>query len=100
MKLAHKSGIVVAVLLLPSLASAAGGIVPCGNPGQAVCTFGDFFQLADNFLKFALFDLVIPLATLSLAIAGFRYIAAFGNENEAKKVHDIVFYTIMGVILT
>ncbi len=85
-------------VFFPALALAVGPLVTCGT-GSTPCHFSDFEVLLKTGINFALFDLVIPLATLSLAIAGLRYLVAFGNEGEAKKIHTIVFYTIMGVVL-
>ncbi len=89
--------------MLPMIVFAADGapepLVPCGNAGQPLCTFNDFLVLADRIIKFSLFWLIIPLATISFAIAGFRYLIAFGNESEATKVHGMVTSTVKGVFL-
>lgn len=88
-------------LLLPFLVLAQEkGLVPCGNPGQPLCTFADFATLLNNVITFLMRDVLIPLATLSIAFCGFRYLIAFGNEAEAKKVHSMIKYTVGGILLS
>jgi len=53
------------------------GLVPCGNPGQKLCTICDFFVLASNIINFILFTIVPPLAILLLSVGGFMYMIAY-----------------------
>ncbi|OGZ11572.1 MAG: hypothetical protein A3D67_00200 [Candidatus Lloydbacteria bacterium RIFCSPHIGHO2_02_FULL_51_22] len=45
-------------------------------------------------------NIVLPLgvsvATIAIIYAGFLYVKAAGNENEVKKVHGIIWWTLVG----
>lgn len=101
MKRITQKGIAFAFACVPFFVSAAEqkGLVPCGNSGEPLCTFADFAVLGNRIVDFLLVTVLIPLATISIAIAGFRYILAFGNESTAKAVHERIKNTVIGIVI-
>lgn len=72
------------------------GLVVCNGPD---CTFDHIYQLINRLKDFALLYLMIPLAVISIAFAGFKYVMAQGNASEITKAHNIFYYTIGGIVL-
>ena len=107
MKLIRIIPFALGALLIPGLVLAAGAtdqtapkqLVNCGNDGQPMCTFDNLIGLGKVIIDFSLFALIIPLSVLSFAVAGFKYLLAFGNEAEATKVHGQVTATVKGVFV-
>ncbi len=88
-----------------------GGIVKCGKDGynggkidgivddQEQCHVSDIFKLVDDALKFVYTYLILPLATISIAIAGVMYLISGGDPGKRKKAGEIMKSTIIGVAL-
>ncbi len=65
--------------------SLAGGLIPCGGPGEPACQFCHFFVLFKNVVDFFLkppTGIVYPLAVLMLVIGGFMYVLAHAGPAE------------------
>lgn len=91
------AGFIFAVVLsLPLLTSA--GLVPCGNADQKPCTFQDFYNLGNNVVNFITNIVVIPLATLSIGVAGYYYM--LGGEKGVGTAKEILKYTLGGIALS
>jgi hypothetical protein len=73
------------------------GIIPCGGKTNHPCTFADFYILAKNIIGFCIKYLAIPLATLSIAIAGWYFIISGDKEERRSKAKDILWGTIIGL---
>src|SRR3989338_9279858 len=72
-KYAYALAVIAALvfLLLPlAPATAAEGLVPCGNPGQPACNVCYFGELVNRVIRFGIFNLAIPLAILILLYGG------------------------------
>ena len=63
-----KKIILISFLIILPLFTQAAGLVPCGGPGEPVCTFCHLFVLFNNVIKFVMFDLVPPAAVLMLVV--------------------------------
>lgn len=74
------------------------GLVHCGR-GDVMCTFTDLFILVERIITFGLFVLALPLATISIAVAGFKFIVAGDNSGERQKAKEILINVVIGLVL-
>jgi hypothetical protein len=94
--------IVLALLVVPILSFAADTpLVPCGTSAHpAPCGFNDLMTLVNTVIHFILFDMVVPIAAIMCAYAGFLMVTAGGDSAGArKKAKDIFFKAIVGLII-
>ena len=82
------------------------GLVPCGKEitinGESVfvpCTFCHLFILMNNVLKFALVNIVPPLAALMMVIAGIMFFFAGTSPEMMEKSKKIFYSTIIGLAI-
>lgn len=73
----------------------AGGLVPCGGPGQDTCTLCYLFVLINNVFRF-LVMLSVPLATLLLAWGGFTFLTSGGDEGRRREGKQIITGAVVG----
>lgn len=93
--------IVFMLLVVPTVSLAQGwtGLVPCGKGTSTACTFGDFLKLINNILDFILKKMVIPIAAIMFAYAGFLMVTAGGEAAHARQeAKEIAFNTVLGLI--
>lgn len=90
--------VVGGVLLAPTVAFAA-GLVPCGGPGEPACNFSYVIVLAQNVINFLIFNLAMPLAAISFAVAGIMMLTAGGNESQVAKAKGIFSAVFIGLII-
>ncbi len=96
----------------PFFANAAGIVPDCihtvsvthadGSSSQVsvvACQFSDLVILLNNIINFLLFSVMIPAATLSIAVIGFQYLAAAGNPGKLAKVHELFKDVLWGIFL-
>lgn len=67
-----------ALFALPLLAHGASGLIPCDGPE---CGFSDVMKLANNVIKFLLYDVSIPLAAIGFMWAGANLILSQNKES-------------------
>jgi len=80
------------------------GIVHCGKGSDLAnaddaCRFTDLYILINRLVVFGLF-LVIPIGTISIAIAGFKLILFSDNETERKKAKEIIKWVVIGMVMS
>lgn len=86
---------------IPSLIFGA-GLVPCDGGGDNPCDFNQLIIMANNIIKFLLFDVAIPLAVLGFMIAGAMLVIGSSKEGEWTKAKErfenigIGFFIILG----
>ncbi|MDD5606729.1 MAG: hypothetical protein PHN37_02605 [Candidatus Pacebacteria bacterium] len=93
--------LLILIVLLPVFVSA--GLVPCGGPGQDPCNICHLFVLANNIVRFLLFNLLPILIPLMIVAGGVVLIIAYvdpskGPEN-IQKARAIFKTVIIGTIL-
>src|SRR3989338_5046382 len=101
-KYAYALAVIAALvfLLLPlAPATAAEGLVPCGNPGQPACNVCYFGELVNRVIRFGIFNLAIPVAILMLLYGGFRYAFSFGNPNNISAATKVLRNTLVGLFI-
>jgi len=86
------------LIFLPRI-SLAGGLVPCGNPGQRPCQLCDLFVLFNNILNFFLFKIVPALAALIVAIGGFIYIISQADTKMISLAKRIFISVAIGLVI-
>jgi len=85
-------------LLAPALSLAA-GLVPCDNVTNK-CDFNQFMNLVNIIIKFILVDMVIPIAAIMFAYAGFLLVTAGGEAAGARtKAKSIFTNAVLGLII-
>ena len=86
------------------------GLIPCGNEfkgpnGELTgdiphpCTFTDFMTLVNKVIKFALFDMVVPIAAIMFAYAGFLLVTSGGSSEARTKAKTIFTNVALGLII-
>lgn len=89
--------IVFMILIMPAI-SLAEGLVPCDT--SATCDFNALMTLVNTVIHFILFDMVIPIAAIMFAYAGFLLVTAGENTAGARtRAKDIFLNAVLGLIL-
>lgn len=90
------------IIIIPTLSFAQEwtGLVPCGKGDSTPCDFNDLMVLVDKVIKFILYSMVIPIAAIMFAYAGFLLVTAGGEAAGARtKAKEIFKNTIIGLII-
>lgn len=103
--------IIFLVLIMPVLSLAvdppsASSLVPCNNTPDAKgvvaypCGFTQLMDMVNKVIHFVLFDMVLPIAAIMFAYAGFSMITAGEESSSARtKAKNIFFNTIIGLAI-
>jgi hypothetical protein len=94
--------IVFMLLVMPavSLAQPWAGLVPCGKTSEDPCGFTDIIKLVDGVIKFILYYMVIPIAAIMFAYAGFLMITGGGEAASARtRAKSIFTDALIGLII-
>ena len=84
------------------------GLVPCGKSGAVadpsninhLCTFNDILDLINIVINFTFQALVVPIAAIMFAFAGFKMITAGGESSSARTTaKDVFTNTALGLII-
>jgi len=87
------------MLALPAI-SVAAGLVPCGGANESPCNFNQLMALINKVIHFILYDMVIPIAAIMFAYAGFLLVTAGGEAAGARtKAKSIFTNTVIGLVL-
>lgn len=84
------------ILAMPIFSLAANTpLVTCDN-----CTYNDLMTLIYRVIKFILYDMVIPIAAIMFAYAGFLLVTAGGEAAHARtKAKSIFWNAVFGLII-
>lgn len=83
------------VLIIPQTILANGGLVTCAGPD---CTFCDLFYMFNGVLDW-LFGIVILIAVLLIAYAGFMLVFSRGDTSAISKGKSMLINTIIGIVI-
>lgn len=86
-----------AILLVPVFAKAA-GLVPCGNEGEAACTFKDIFYMVARVTNY-LIAIAGLYAVFKIIQTGFNFITTMGNEEAIAKNKKALSSAVVGMML-
>lgn len=67
----------------------------CENPP---CGLGDVLPAIERIIQFIAVDLVVPLAIIAFAYAGFIMITSAGNPGGVARAKDIMWITLKGLV--
>ena len=101
-KYAYALAVIAALvfLLLPlAPATAAEGLVPCGNPGQPACQPCHIVVLVIRLINFGIKYLAVPLAILMFIWAGFTYALSGGSDKRIQSGKTILTNTVIGLLI-
>ena len=96
--------VVFLILFLPFFSFAA-GLIPCGTNNSETpltnhpCEFKDFMTLINGGITFILKFMVIPIAAIMFAYAGFELVTSGGNTEKKGKAKNIFTNTVFGLVL-
>lgn len=76
----------------------AGGLVPCGGPGQPDCQFCHIGELVDNVFAWVAAVFTIILVIL-IMVAGLRLVTSTGNVEAANTARRILANAIAGYLI-
>lgn len=82
-----------------ALPANAGGLVPCGGPGEEMCTLCDFFKLGQNIINFLLEDVALPLTTVMIAVGGVTLAISGGSPKRLELGKKILTSAVIGLIV-
>ncbi|OGI85751.1 hypothetical protein A3A01_00160 [Candidatus Nomurabacteria bacterium RIFCSPLOWO2_01_FULL_39_17] len=97
--------LIIVIFSMPVFSFAAqippeGGLVQCGKGNEAPCTFDDIMDLVNTIINFILGNLVIPIAAIMFAYAGFLLVTAGREAASARtKAKTIFTNTLIGLII-
>ncbi len=87
------------LMLIAPAVSLAAGLVPCGGAGENPCNFNQLMAMINRVIKFILYDMVIPIAAIMFAYAGFLMVTAGEETSGARtKAKNIFTNTVLGLI--
>ncbi len=95
----------VFLMLIMPVFSFAAGLVPCGTNNPATpgtnhpCEFKDVMTLINTIIKFILFDLVIPIAAVMFAYAGFKLVTSGGSSEARGQAKNIFSNAVFGLVI-
>ena len=74
----------------------AAGLVPCGGPGEVVCTSCHIFVMIQNLLRYAM-QIAVVFAVITLVVLGLRYMvdAKGGKVILMKRIKSLA----IGIVL-
>lgn len=90
------------ILVIPAISFAQTweGLVPCGKAGKPACEFNDIMGLIDGIIKFVLYKLVVPIAAIMFAYAGFLMVTGGGEAASARtRAKSIFTDALIGLII-
>lgn len=83
-----------------SFAQTTGGLVHCDNSVGHLCDFNALMDLINTVIHFILFAMVIPIAAIMMAYAGFKMLIAGEESAHARtKAKEIFFNVVIGLII-
>lgn len=71
------------------------GLIPCDNSEGNKCDFIAFMALVNKVINFVLFKMVIPLAAIMFAYAGFLMVTAGGEAAHARQEAKSIFTNVV-----
>lgn len=75
------------------------GLVKCGTTSTDPCGFNDFLILINDVIKFVFKDLVLPIAAIMFAYAGFELVTSGGSTEKKSKAKSIFTNVAIGLIV-
>lgn len=74
-------------------------LVSCGNDGQAACTFGDLMAMINTVISFVIFDIVPPIAVITIVIAAINLMTSSGDPAKLEQAKKTLIWIVLGLIV-
>jgi len=74
-------------------------LVQCGLTSDDPCKFCDLFETINRIIKFAMFDLVVPIATLMLVVGGAMFFFGGIKPDLLNRAKGIILSTVVGIVV-
>ena len=87
--------LIFSTLITPFFSYAA-GLVPCAGSD---CNFNALMTLFNKVIRFILFDIVVPIAAIMFAYAGFLLVTSGGSSEARTKANTIFTNTVWGLVI-
>lgn len=75
------------------------GLVPCGVDPNDECGFDHIFRLINNVINFISINMVLPLAAIMFAYAGFLLVTSGGSSEKKSKATKIFTHVAIGLVI-
>lgn len=92
-----------ALVSIPIVARAQeGGIIQCGNPGDAhpVCGWSDLIETLNRLIGYVILYVAIPVSVIVIIVGGITMIFSAGNESKFKRGKEMVQGVAIGLAIT
>lgn len=98
--------IVLALLIMPAISLAQtlntpgpNGLVPCDNSTANPCGFNQLMTLINNVINFILYGMVIPIAAILFAYAGFELVTSGGSTEKRGLAKKVFTNVVIGLVI-
>ena len=75
------------------------GLVPCDGSAEKPCGFYQFLTLINTVVKFIFLNLIIPIAAIMFAYAGFELVTSGGETSKREKAKKIFTNVAFGLAI-
>lgn len=76
----------------------SGGLVPCDNT-TTKCDFNQLMNLVNGVIKFILYKMVVPIAAIMFAFAGFELVTSGGSTEKRATAKNVFTNTLIGLLI-
>jgi hypothetical protein len=88
------------ILIMPVVSLAqSSGLVPCDNSTANPCGFTQLLTLVNNVIHFILYDMVIPIAAILFAYAGFELVTSGGSTEKRGTAKKVFTNVVIGLVI-
>lgn len=91
------------ILIIPVISFAeqsptTSGLVPCDNT-TTKCDFNQLMNLVNKVIKFVLYDMVVPIAAIMFAYAGFELVTSGGSTEKRATAKNVFTNALIGLVI-
>lgn len=101
---------IVLLMVIAPFVSFSASLVPCNNNTKAIiengvtipavpCDFNAFMKLINGGITFILRTMVLPIAAIMFAYAGFLMVTSGGSTEARGKAKNIFSNTVLGLVI-
>jgi hypothetical protein len=85
--------------LFLSFTPAFAALVTCGNEGQPACTFNDLFAMINTVIEFVLYQVVPPIAAVTIVIAAINLMTSSGDPGKLESAKKTIVWILLGLVV-
>lgn len=87
----------ILLFLFLSFTPVFAALVTCGNTAADPCTFDDFRVMINDVIHFVLFDIVPPIAVVTIVIAAINLMTSSGDPGKLEQAKKTLIWIILGL---